>query len=438
MNKRYSRTLFIGLAVLGLGLISTLPAGAALQVDISQGTKQAIPIAISPVGHSGGASLPVDIARVASEDLASTGLFKVVKRKNLVGTPAAPSQVNYANWRTAGVDNLVVGSAQANGQGGYRITFHLLDATQNKSVASFQVNASRGALRNAAHTVANLIYQKFIGKKGYFRSRIAYITVTHAGGQGGRYRLVVSDYDGYNPKTVYTSPDPIMSPAWSPDGHKLAYVAFNVRRGRTSLRVQDLASGHVHTISSHPGINSAPAWSPDGSKLAFTLSYQGNPNIYIYNLNTHQLTQLTHDNAINTGATWSPDGQHIAFTSDRGGNPQIYQVSSSGGAAQRLTFSGKSNRRPEYSPDGQSLAMIQQSANGFRLALMDLKTGNIRILSDGPLDDSPSFAPNGQVIIYDKQVPKDELATVSTNGSGHTRLTQSVSVREPAWGPFND
>ncbi|MES1925241.1 Tol-Pal system beta propeller repeat protein TolB [Salinisphaera sp. T31B1] len=430
MKKQYSRKLFALTAMLWLALAG-IPAQAALQVDITDSSQSAIPIAISPFGGS----LPVDVAQVASNDLESTGLFKVFSRNNMVATPSSPDQVNYDNWRTSSVDNLVVGSAQPNGQGGYRITFDLLDVYQGRSVASFQINAAGNELRDAAHTVANLVYEKFVGKKGYFLSRIAYITMAKEGG-GLRYRLIVSDYDGNNPATVYSSRDPIMSPAWSPDGSKLAYVAFDVNRGRSSLRVQDLASGNIREISSRSGINGAPAWSPDGRRLAMTLSFRGNPDIYTYDLNTNQLTQLTNNGAIDTEASWSPDGSRIVFTSDRGGKPQVYRMRSDGSSVERLSYDGESNQRASYSPDGKQLTLVQKSGNGFRIAVMDLDNNNIRIVSDGPLDDSPNFAPNGQAIIYAKQGRNNELATVSTDGQTRSRLSQSGEVREPAWGPL--
>lgn len=434
MNKRSYRSLVLGALSLFVACVIALPAQAALQVDITQSSNGAIPIAIAPFGAKG-SQLPVDIAQVASEDLASTGLFKVFPRKNMLGSPSSPDHVNYQNWQTLGVDNLVVGSAQPNGQGGYQITFYLLDAAQGRSIASFQVNAGRNHLRDAAHTVANLIYQKFIGKKGYFLSRISYVTVTQHGNQR-QFRLVVSDYDGSHPTTVYSSKDPVMSPAWSPNGKRLAYVAFNVYKGVSSLRVQDLSSGNVRTIASGSGVNSAPAWSPDGSRIAFTKSSNGNSDIFVYNLNTGQKRQLTRGSSINTEPSWSPDGSKIAFTSDRGGQPQIYEMSTSGGQVQRLTYDGKSNQRPNFSPDGKSLAMIQKSGNGFRVAIMDLTNNNVRVVSQGPLDDSPNFAPNGQAIIYAKQGRSNELATVSLDGKASSKLSQSGEVREPAWGPL--
>ena len=289
-------------------------------------------------------------------------------------------------------------------------------------------------MRDAAHTVANLIYEEFTGEQGYFLSRIAYVAATRDNG-GQRYRLVVSDYDGSNPATIYSSPDPVLSPAWSPDGSRIAYVAYAVAEGRTSLRVQEVATGDIREISSRSGINGAPAWSPDGNQLAMTLSFEGDPDIYKYDLRTNQLTQLTRNPSIDTEPAWSPDGQHIAFTSDRGGSPQVYQMSSSGGQIQRLTFSGQSNQRAAYSPDGEQLTLVQNGENGFRIAVLQLDTNNTRIVSDGPLDDSPNFAPNGQAIIYATQGGNNALAVVSTDGEVRSRLSQSGEVREPSWGP---
>lgn len=435
MKQTNLRSFAIGLATLCLATAAASPADAALQVDITQSSDSAIPIAIAPFRASQGQQLPVDVAKIASQDLASTGLFKVFPRSDMMGAPGSPDQVNYKNWRTQNVDNLVVGSASSNGQSGYGIRFNLLDVPQGQSVASYQLNAGSNQLRQAGHTVANLIYQRFIGKKGYFLSRIAYITVTGSSADHRQFRLVVSDYDGSHPHTVYSSHDPVMSPAWSPDGTKLAYVAFNVYKGVSSVRVQDLATGKVRTISSGAGVNGAPAWSPDGNRLALTKSHNGDSDIFVYNMSNGQMQQLTHG-SINTEATWSPDGKHIAFTSDRGGQPQIYEMSSQGGQVQRLTYDGQSNQRADFSPDGKSLAMVQKSGNGFRIAVMNLANNNVRIVSDGPLDDSPAFAPNGQAILYAKQGGSGTLATVSLDGDAKSKLSQAGEVREPAWGPL--
>lgn len=420
--------------ILSLLLLIALSAQSALRIEITEGVAGALPIAISPIRASGGPGLPVDLAEVVAADLQSTGLFEVLPRERMLATPASREEINYTNWRMMDVDNLVVGSVAADGRGGYRIRFEILDVYGERSLSSYQITSGPDNLRNAAHSIANLIYEHFVGSKGYFLSRIAYVTAREENGRL-RYRMVVSDYDGKNPQTVASSRDPLMSPAWSPDGEKLAYVAFDVDRGRTVLKVHDLVNGQIRDISSRPGINGAPVWSPDGGMLALTLSHTGNPEIHTYDLNTGEFKRLTHSGAIDTEPTWSPDGKYIAFTSDRGGKPQIYRMRSDGSDVERLSFSGESNQDAAYAPDGGYLAMVQGGPNGFRIAVLNLKSNNVRVISDGPLDESPSFAPNGQTVIYARQGGNAELATVSIDGKVRTRLRQQGQVREPAWSP---
>ena len=418
-----------------IALFAASTAQSALRIDITEGASGALPIAISPFGAPAGGNLPVDVADVVAADLASTGLFKPLPRDQMLATPSSASEVNFANWRTAEVDNLVVGSVAADGAGGYRIGFKILDVYQGESITGFQITADGDELRDAAHTIANLVYEQFIGVKGYFLSRIAYISAQKRG-DSLSYKLNVSDYDGHDPQTIVASKDPILSPAWAPNGEKLAYVKFEVERGRTSLRVHDLSTGNITEVSSRPGINGAPTWSPDGNKLAMTLSFRGNPDIYVYDLRSKNLRQLTRSGAIDTEAAWSPDGESIAFTSDRGGKPQIYRMRPDGSQIERVTFAGESNQRAAYAPNGKELAMVQNTGNGFRIAVLDLETNNTRIVSRGPLDESPSFAPNGQAIIYARSGSGGaDLATVSADGRVHTELKQSGEVREPAWSP---
>lgn len=423
----------IALAAL-LSAAVALPAQGALRVEITEGVSGALPIAVVPFGTPQAVDADVDLAEVVNADLGGTGLFEPLPAKDMVASPTGAQDVDYGNWRQVEVDNVVVGSVAPDGEGGYRISFEILDVYQGRVLAGYQISAGRNELRDAAHTVANLIYEQLIGDKGYFLSRIAYVTAQKESGRL-RYRMVVSDYDGKNPQTIVSSRDPLMSPAWHPAGTKLAYVAFDVERGRTSLRIHDLTTGNVKEISSRPGINGAPAWSPNGNKIAMTLSYSGDPEIYVYDVNTGSMQQLTRNRAIDTEPTWSPDGSYIAFTSDRGGKPQIYRMNSSGGNVERLTFEGDSNQRPAYGPKGESLAMVEGGPNGFRIAVLDLKSNNRRVVSDGPLDESPSFAPNGRTIIFARQGGGGELATVSVDGQVKSRLRQSGEVREPAWGP---
>lgn len=422
------------LAVTLLMLCAVESAGAALRIEITEGVSGAVPIAVVPFGLEQGAQLDTSLAAIVAADLRSTGLFAPLDPAKMLETPTSPQEVDFANWRMVEVDSVVVGSVTPAAGGGYDISFQIIDVYQQQVLAGYRISADPGELRDAAHTIANLIYEQFIGEPGYFLSRIAYITAQK---QNGRllYELIVSDYDGHDAQTLVSSRDPIMSPAWHPAGTKLAYVAYEVDNGRTSLRVHELASGEVTEISSRPGINGAPAFSPNGQKLAMTLSYEGNPNIYVYDFSSGSLDQLTSSGAIDTQPTWTPDGAYIAFTSDRGGDPQVYRMPAGGGAAERITFAGESNQDADYSPDGSKLTLIQGSDNGFRVAVLDLKTNNVRIVSDGPLDESPNFAPNGQAIIYARQGANTELATVSVDGQVKTRLRQSGEVREPAWGP---
>jgi TolB protein len=415
-----------------LGLMA-LPAQAALEVNVREGVRAALSIALVPFG--GTDQFDVSLTEIASQDLATTGLFKPLARDRMLGQPSRVEQINYANWRTTEVDNIVVGSVAPDGNGNYRITFKIVDVYKESTVGSYQVFAKSNDLRSAAHMVANLVYEQFIGKKGYFLSRLAYVTARNEGGTP-RYRLMVSDYDGQNPRVIQSSRDPILSPAWAPNGSQLAYVAFDVDRGRTVLRTHDLNTGDIREVSARQGINGAPAWSPDGSKLAMTLSFRGNPEIYTYDLGSKKLSQVTFHGAIDTEPAWSPDGQYIVFTSDRGGKPQVYRMRATGGQVERMTFSGESNQRASFGPDGDKMTLVQGGDGGFRIAVLDLNTNNTRIVSRGPLDESPSFAPNGQAIIYAKSGRGGaNLAVVSSDGEVRSELAQSGDVREPAWSP---
>lgn len=422
------KNLFSYFLAAGFALALAAPVQAALRIEITEGVTGALPIAIVPFG---GAELPVDIAGVVESDLNGTGLFQALPRSEMLAQPHTIDQVNFRNWSAVEVDNLVIGRVQPSDQG-YLIQFDILDVYQGRSVARFNVSSSPSNLRYAAHTVADLIYQEFTGNKGYFTSRIAYVTGQRVGEQG-QFNLIVADYDGYGPKTILTTSNPLLSPAWSPSGDQLAYVTFDIDRGRSILWLHDLRNGNRREISSRPGINGAPAFSPDGSRLAMTLSNENNPDIYVYNIGSGDFQRLTNSSAIDTEPTWSPDGRHLAFTSDRGGKPQVYRIPASGGEAKRMTFEGDSNQRPAWSPTGDHLATVQ-GGNGYRIAVFDLKSNNMAVVSDGPLDESPSFAPNGQVLIYARKGGGSaELATVSLDGKIKQRLSQSGTVREPAW-----
>lgn len=414
-----------------LSLVGTA-AQAALRIEVTEGTTAAIPLAVIP--FAGSEQTELDIAQIVHQDLAGTGLFNVLARDKMLAKPSTREQVNYKNWRTAKVDYLVIGSVEP-AASGHTVRFELLDIySPDRVLAAFEVDAPKGTLRRAGHMVADRIYEALTGHPGVFTTRIAYVSVEKRNNRL-QYTLVVADQDGHAPQVIARTPEPIMSPSWSPDGKQIAYVAFDIDRGLAILQVQDVATGKVKAVSAREGINGSPAWSPDGHSLAMTLSYHGNPDIFIYDTRSRKLRQLTHHPAIDTEANWAPDGRHLVFTSDRGGAAQIYRIPVQGGKAERLTFEGRNNQRAIYAPDGRSIAMVQ-GGNGYRIAVMDLKTRNSRTLTSGPLDESPSFAPNGQALIYTRSGRGGaELATISIDGRIKTRLTQSGEVREPAWSP---
>jgi len=418
-----------------LGGFASAQTGGPLTIRITQGVEGALPIAIVPFEWAG-QPLPQDIAQVISNDLTRSGRFNVMPAADLPARPSDVAQVNYKDWRTVGQDNLVIGRITATADGGYMVEFRLLDVYGGKQLAGFQIPSHVSNLRLTAHHISDIIYKTLLNVDGAFSTRIAYVTVDRKDAKNSTYRLQIADADGYDAKTILESPQPLMSPAWSPDGNRLAYVSFEERN--SAIYVQDVRSGAREKVVSGLGINSAPAFSPDGQRLAVTRSMEGNPDIYVVDIASKQQRRLTTHEAIDTEASWAPDGSAIVFTSDRGGGPQIYQISPNGGDAKRLTFNlGNYNSRASYSPDGRYLVMVN-GGSGYRIVLLDLKTGTSRTLTASSLDESPSFAPNGSMIIYATMGGRGtELAAVSVDGTVKQRLALQVGqVREPAWGPF--
>jgi len=419
---------------LGVVFIWPLRAGADLTIEITQGMEGATPIAVVPFGGQG-AGVPENVSQIVADDLRRCGRFEPVPESNLIARPVRPEDVRFPDWKTLGVDSLVIGEVLTTGPGQYNIRFFLFDVFRGAKLIGYSVPSNDRRLRFDAHRVADLIYEKLTGTPGAFATRIAYVTENKQG-DAKDYHLEIADSDGHNPQTVLTSRDPLMSPAWSSDGTQLAYVSFE--NHRASVWAQNVSTAQRRKIASFDGINGAPSWSPDGRKLALTLSRDGNPEIYVYDLSNGALTRLTQNAAIDTEPDWSPDGSSIAFTSDRGGSPQIYQMSANGGRPQRLTFEGSYNASPDFSPDGKQLAMVHGEGSSYRVAVLDIATDQLRVLSDGPLDESPSFAPNGSMIIYGSEVGgRGVLAAVSSDGRFRQRLSTSQgSVREPVWSPF--
>jgi TolB protein len=413
-------------------LFSVGAARAELEITVTGGDVAALPIAIVPFAQVGDVQL--DIAQVIENDLTRSGRFRALPRTDMLQRPVQAQQVNHQTWRSQGMDNLVIGQVGRSDSGFY-VRFFLFDTVNGRQTLGYDVPVRNlEQMRYAAHQIADLIYEKLLGIPGYFNTKIAYVVATGLGAQRN-FQLIIADADGENPRVVATSREPLMSPAWSPDRKQLAYVGYE--RGRSAIYIHTLASGQVRKLINEKGINGSPAWSPDGRRLAITLSFENNPDIYVLDANGGNRRRLTDHYGIDTEPSWSPDGTKIAFTSDRGGAPQIYEISAEGGDPRRLTFQGRQNLRASYSPDGKSLALVNLDGGRYRIGLLDLAGGDIRLLSDGRLDESPSFAPGGAVVIYATQGPRGaELATVSVDGRVRQSLRQSGDVREPAWSPL--
>jgi len=325
----------------------------------------------------------------------------------------------------------VIGKIEPQSEGRVEVRFRLFDVGKQSQLASYSYVVAPAQLRATAHRIADVIYERLTGEKGVFSTKITYVVK-----RGRRYELQVSDADGFNAQSVLASNEPIMSPAWSPDGSRLAYVSFDQKK--PIVMVQNLAQGTTKAVASFRGNNSAPAWSPDSRYLAVALSKDGLTQVYRIPANGGDAERLTESAGIDTQPNYSPDGQWIAFTSDRGGSPQVYRMPASGGPATRITFEGTYNVGPRYSPDGKSIAFVQREGGRYRIASLELATGQVTVLTDGTLDDSPSFAPNGKMILYEAQASgRGQLAAVSTDGRVRQRLASAAGdVRDPAWGPL--
>ena len=409
---------------------------AVLDIKITQGIEQSLPIAIIPFSWSQASQVaPVDLSSIIGNDLKRSGRFDVMDEQDLTQRPSTFDEINFGDWRKLGMENLLIGNISLTDNGDYEVNFRLIDVYRGNQIAGFGKTVKPGLLRRTAHQISDVIFEKLTGIPGAFATRIAYITVKQTG-ENKRYTLQIADADGFNIQVLLESKEPLLSPSWSPDGKKIAYVSFEGKN--SAIYIQEILTGQRQRIAAFPGINSAPDWSPDGSRLAMTLSKDGNTEIYVMNLNNKSLQRLTNHSGIDTEPAWSPDGQKIAFTSDRSGGPQIYEIDARGGRPKRLTFEGKYNARPEYSPTGKYMALVHAVSGSYRIGVLDLDQAYINTLTDAHLDESPSFAPNGSMIIYATTGGRGaQLAAVSTDGRIHQRLgLQKGDVREPAWGPF--
>ncbi len=418
--------------------LSSQAFGQILDVGLVTGNEGALKIAVVPMEYQGSSVKPdTDVGAVVRADLDRSGQFRSLAEKDIVERPLRGADINFATWRLLKQDFIVVGRVLDSPDGGYRVEFELYDVAKQQRLLGLAMSGRPQAMRDVAHQIADQIYQKILGVRGAFWTRIAYITATGVP-NNMQYALMVADSDGFNPQTIVRSREPLLSPSWSPDGSKLAYVSFE--RGNSSIYVQNIATGARELLASFKGINGAPAFAPDGKRMAMTLSRTGNPEIYVMDLASKQLTQVTHGYSINTEPAWLPDG-NLVFTSDRGGKPQIYQVSPAGGEPTRLSFQGQYNASATVSYDGKKIAMAQGNGNVYRIALLDRSSGGSgrwQNLSPGNLDESPSFAPNASMVLYAaRDGGRGVLYAVSTDGRVRQRLVLADGdVREPAWGPY--
>ncbi len=435
-----------GLAGLAAALLMIISSATLAQDDvvivITPSGESAVPIAVVPFAwNAQSANQEADLTQVVTNDLSRSGQFRTLGMADMIERPYRVADVNYGTWRRLNVDYLVIGEVTDGELEGYRIRIHLLNVTTGDSLLSLEFTARAGGLRYTAHHIADTVYEKLLDVPGFFRTRLVY--VTRAGeGNNTEFSLMVADADGFSPKPVVRSKEPLLSPAWSPDARSVAYVSFE--KGSSSIYTQELASGQRQLVASFKGINGAPAFSPDGKKLALALSRSGNLEIYVMDLATRRTVQLTRHFGIDTEPAWSADGKYVLFTSDRGGRPQIYRVEARSGAEpERVSRQGEYNARASMSPDGSQLVLVHGNNNNYKIALLDTERNLLRTISDGPLDESPSFAPNGRMVLYaSRRGSQGVLSAIPIFGAAaagqtaHQLIFADGDIREPAWSPL--
>ncbi|WP_018864845.1 MULTISPECIES: Tol-Pal system beta propeller repeat protein TolB [Thioalkalivibrio] len=415
-------------------LLWAAQAQAVLEVTVTEGVTGAIPVAVAPFAYEGEDALDEDISEIVAANLARSGLFNV-EQDGLPSAPSGPADFLAEPWADVGVEYLVVGNQRREGDD-LLVEFHVFDVLSEERLGGWRIPVPMDMLRRGAHRISDIVYEQITGDPGAFSARIAFVSVER-NGDDRRFALEVADSDGANPSTLFRSSKPIMSPNWSPDGRELVYVSFENRR--SEVYRQNVETGSRERVASFTGINSAPAWSPDGRYLALSLSRDGAPNIYLMELETGEMQQMTQSSSIETEPVWSPDGETLYFTSDRAGAPQIYALPREGGSPRRLTFESGYAAAATVSPDGRYIVYVHGGDGGFQLARLDLNDRRVTRITDGRDAESPSFAPNGSMIIYAMtDGGRGVLGSVSQDGQVHQRLAaREGEVREPAWSPLN-
>ena len=406
-------------------------------IRVTSGADRAIPIAVVPFGWQGGTVLPEDLAEIIGNDLRNSGMYEPIPRQNMISLPTRASEIIFRDWKALGAQYVLVGNIVPAG-GRLQAQYALFNVATEQQVVAGTVAAGSDELRGIAHRIADESFEKLTGIKGAFSTRMLYVTAERFSANNTRYTLQMSDYDGARSTGLLQSREPFLSPRFAPDGRRIAYVSFEQRKPR--IFIMDTQTGHRQQITNFEGLNGAPAWSPDGNRLAFVLSRDGNPEIYVMDVASKQMQRVTNHYAIDTEPFWGKDGQTLYFTSDRAGKPQIYKQKINGGAAERVTFKGNYNANPKLSADEKTLVMIhrQDGFTVFKVAAQDLLTGNLRILSDTSLDESPTVAPNGTMVIYaTRQQGRGVLVLASTNGRVRLPIpTAQGEIREPSWSPY--
>ena len=415
-------------------LLSVSVAHAELQIEINQGVENPTPIAVVPFAWQGVGAPPEDAAQIVDSDLARSGQFSPVSRRDMLSYPSRESELFFRDWRAISAEYVLIGRLSIGSQA--RIDFQLFDTTRQQAVQEGTVTGPVSELRMLAHQVSDSVYESLTGIPGAFATRLLYVSVTRNPEGKDFYRLTLADADGRRPIVLLEGRDPIMSPAWSPDGKEVAYVSFET--SRPAIYRQNLLTGAREQLTNFQGLNNSPAWSPDGNSMALVLSKDGNPDIYLLNLSSRALTRLTRHFAIDTEPTWMPDGKALLFTSDRGGKPQIYRYDLRTKKIERVTFEGSYNARARAAQDGRNVALVHRREGRYHIAVFDLVTDRLTVLTETSLDESPSIAPNGSIVLYATKRGDDSiLGAVAVDGGVRFSLpARQGSVQEPAWSPF--